>query len=33
MKSANPIDFHLIHLIVEKLDMFSLHPIFCYRYQ
>ena len=23
-------NFHLIHLIVEKMDVFNFHPIFCY---
>ena len=25
-------NFHIIHLNVEKLDVFSFHPIFCYCY-
>ena len=25
-------NFHLIHLIVKKLDVFNFHPNFCYCY-
>ena len=25
-------DFHLTYSIVEKLDVFNFHPIFCYCY-